>query len=100
MALETRRGRRYYYRYRRAGKKAAKIYVGCGAVAEMAARRDAEARANREKTKQEVSRLAATLQHADALLDELNRSIDLLVAAKMLAAGFHPHGRSWRRHRG
>ena len=99
MAWETRRGRRYYYRYRWQGKKAAKIYVGCGPVAEMAARMDAEARSSRERAKQEVSKMAATLQHADALLVELNRGIDLLVAAEMLAAGFHRHGRTWRRKR-
>jgi hypothetical protein len=65
----------------------------------MAARQDALVRDRRRKAKAEVMHLAATLKDADDLLCELNRGVDVLVAAKMLAAGFHRHGTAWRRKR-
>lgn len=99
MAWVARRGRKYYYRSRKVGKKVVKQYLGGGLAAEIAARQDAEVRERRRRAKNEVSQMAATLRDADELLGELDRGVELLVAAELLAAGFHRHGTVWRRRR-
>jgi cysteine sulfinate desulfinase/cysteine desulfurase-like protein len=99
MAWALRRGRKFFYRSRRVGTEVVKEYVGCGLAAQIAARRDAETRDRREKAKDEVSQMVATMRHADDLLGELNGGVELLVAAEMLTAGFHSHGTAWRRSR-
>ena len=100
MAWESRRGRKYYYRSRRIGTKVVKVYLGRGPEARIAAGKDTEVRETRERAKDEVSKMAATLQHADDLLGELNSGVELLVAAELLTAGFHSHRTAWRRNRG
>ena len=99
MAWVVRGNGRYYYRSRRVGKKFVKDYLGGGLAGEIAARQDAEVLERRRKAKAEVMHLAATLRDVDDLVGELNRGVDMLVAAKLLAAGFHRHGKSWRKKR-
>lgn len=99
MAWVVRGKRKYYYRSRRVGKRFVKEYLGGGLAGEIAARQDAEFRDRRRKEKAEVTQMAAPLRDADGLLEQLNRGIDMLVAAELLAAGFHRHGTAWRRRR-
>jgi light-regulated signal transduction histidine kinase (bacteriophytochrome) len=81
------------------GKRVVKKYIGRGLVAEIAARKDAEVRDRRRRAEAEVTHLATTLKDADDMLDELNSGIDMLVAAELVAAGFHSHGKTWRKKR-
>lgn len=99
MAWESRWGRKYYYRGRKVGSRVRKDYIGRGLAGEIAARQDADVRDRRRRAKAEVAQMAATLHEADDLLGDLSHGVELLVAAKLLAAGFHRHGKSWRRRR-
>jgi|SRR5579871_2718546 len=90
---------RYYYRSKRSGGKITKVYVGKGPLAELAARLDEEERELRQAERRawldEQIRLAA----ADATLDELRDSVDLLFRVTLLLCGYHIHHGEWRRRR-
>ena len=75
------------------------MYLGCGLEARIAARKAAETKAQRAAARMDVRRMLARLEHADVLLTELNKGVELLTAAEMLSAGFHPHRQEWRRRR-
>jgi hypothetical protein len=95
------RGGEYYYRSRRINGRSVKVYLGCGAAAQLAARLDErerqDRRAEREAFLAEQVRLAA----ADLALQEARSLVDLLVRTALILAGFHLHrGSEWRRRRG
>ena len=100
MAWETRRGRRYYYRATKVGGRVVKEYVGACLLAELAAARDDEARAERataaEVRRSERDRLTAV----DATVAAADRTIESLLRALLVASGYHRHHRGeWRRRR-
>jgi hypothetical protein len=101
MGWESRRGRgRYYTRSRKVDGQVVREYVGTGLLGELAARQDAEARAERlaerERLQAEETRLAAVA----APLHELSQLLDGLTAATLIAAGYHQHHRgAWRKRR-
>jgi hypothetical protein len=99
MAWEHRRGRRYYYRTHRVNGRVVKEYVGTGEVAEMAARLDAEAAANRALVRAERLRTRAELEELDTLLEQIDREVNEFVSVAMTVAGFHRHRGEWRRKR-
>jgi hypothetical protein len=84
---------RYYTCSRKVNGHIIREYIGTGLVAELAARRDAEERAERiverERLQHEVERWAA----AAARLAHLSQSLDGMTAAVLTAAGFHQHHR-------
>ena|SRR5579871_1245896 len=90
---------RYYYRSKRSGGKTTKVYIGKGPLAELTARLDEEERERRQAERRawldEQIRLAA----ADASLDDLRDSVDLLFRATLLLGGYHNHHGLWRRRR-
>ena len=97
----ARRGRReYYYRsVRLPDGRIGKQYVGRGPLAEQAAKADAEARARREADRAEASRVQSVLEPLDALVAELDKGVNLLATATLLAGGLHQHKGTWRRRR-
>jgi hypothetical protein len=101
MGWERRGGRgRYYTRSRKVDGRVVREYVGTGLLGELAARQDARARAERlaerERLQAEETRWAAVA----APLDELSQLLDGLMAASLIAAGYHQHHRgAWRKRR-
>ena len=88
-----------HYRKRRLGNRVVSRYVGAGECGAAAARRDALARAERERTRQEQirdqERLLA-LEQAGASAEE---QVRIMTRAWLLAAGYHTHKGQWRRRR-
>src|SRR5262245_14694767 len=100
MSWEVRkRGRQYYTRSRRVGGRVVREYVGCGRIAELAARVD---NIKREERKLEAAELAS-IREVDAELDGLIARIcqlaDVLGRFALMDAGYHNHRGQWRRRR-
>jgi hypothetical protein len=76
-----------------------KEYVGCGPAAEQIAKADAEARARREADRTEARRAQSVLEPLDDLAAELDRGVNLLATATLLAGGLHQHKGTWRKRR-
>jgi hypothetical protein len=87
VAWEARGNRRYYYRSKRHGNRVCKIYFGCGPAAELAARHDAERRAQREAEKVQLADLQAHLASLDEITEGLQHGTDLLAAAVLMTEG-------------
>ena len=103
MGWHKRGTRKYHYRSKRVGAKIRKVYFGCGAVGEFAARLH-------ELRQREQERLRLTWQQDKSSIDEaldrfgeLHEATELLRDATLLAAGFLRHSRHhwriWRRGR-
>jgi hypothetical protein len=105
MAWETRqRGGRYYCRTRREGGRRIREYVGRGIVGELAARMDAEQRAQRAEAvarRREARRQEAESARAlGALLADLDAVATTLLVATLTTAGYHRQNRGpWRKRR-
>jgi hypothetical protein len=84
---------RYYVRKRWDAGRVVSEYIGTGPAAERAAAEDAEARAERAAAAARRTRERGEL----AALDGEYAALRDLVAAHLLAAGFHQHRRQWRR---
>ena len=97
MSWERRKGRDYYYRGIREGKRVRKVYLGGGSEAVEAARVDAERRAHEQAERTE----RADVEQLDAQVDQMCRAVQRLMAAVLYSAGFHQHARgAWRKRRG
>ena len=101
MAWETRQhGARYYCRsVRDANGNVRREYVGKGPEAERIAEQDRLAREDRRRRRDEIKGIEAKLADATQVVDGLVERNDLMVAACLLAAGFHCHRSEWRRRR-
>jgi hypothetical protein len=101
MAWETRpRGRRYYY-YRsvRVDGRPTKVYLGRGEAAKDQARRDANARHERQGEREAVAAARTEVAAADTTLADLEIMAGLLFRATLITAGYHLDHREWRRRR-
>lgn len=99
MALETRDGRKYYYRSRRIEGRVVKEYVASGQAAENAAKRDKEAREQRRIQRKETEQLEAELAKVTQVVEAISERSEVLLAASLLTAGFHQYKSEWRRSR-
>jgi hypothetical protein len=99
MALETRRGRSYYYRKERRGGRVVSVYGGGGEIAALLADLQAletdRAHARRWQRQQE----RAAIEAHDPALAALERALRTLTHAVLVANGYHAHKRQWRRKR-
>ena len=102
MGWETRaRGGRYYTRSRRVEGRVVREYVGAGRTAELAAQKDAQARAERRAQAEAWHAERADLDRTEQELQELCDISDALARAALMLAGYHRHKRGeWRRKRG
>jgi len=100
MAWETRSGRPYFYHSAKVDGRVVKDYVGTGPVAELAARLEARDRRRRRESAEALEADRARVAPADAASAALDVVVDDLVAASLLAAGYHrPNYAPWRRRR-
>jgi hypothetical protein len=99
MAWEIRGQGRYFYESRRRRGVVEKIYLGKGALGELAAGLINESRRKRaeqaESLASEQARLA-TLVRAMARLDE---AVRLMLQASLIASDYQRHDHHWRRRR-
>ncbi len=92
---------RYYTRSRKVNGQVMREYVGCGALAALAARIDAIERKIRERERAADRRRKAELDALDDPLDRMCHEAEQLARAALVAAGFLQHKRGeWRKKRG
>ena len=96
MPWEKRRKKHYYYSKRRCAGHVISDYVGCGETAQVIATLEALYREQRIAEQEQWRRERESTKAADAEIDSLGASIRLLVAAALLAAGYHTHKGQWR----
>jgi len=100
MPWEQRGDRRYYYRFKRVGRRCVRVYAGTGQVGEQAAIEDAAVRADREARSAKLRAIKEHYRSLDALTRQAVDEIELLLRATLFTQGFHLHDRSaWRRRR-
>ncbi|HLM78406.1 MAG TPA: hypothetical protein VK361_08490 [Rubrobacteraceae bacterium] len=97
MGWEERRGRPYYYRSVREGKRVRKEYVGGGAFGQLAAQIDELERLQREEEEASCKVEREHLERSAGFLRELEEAAEILTRAELLVAGFHKHKGEWRR---
>jgi hypothetical protein len=99
MALETRRGRLYYYQKLRIGRRVVSVYAGGGELGALCADLQAlETDRLNERRRQRHQEHAAIAADDPALL-ALECALATLTRAVLVANGYHQHKRQWRRYR-
>ena len=92
---------RYYTRSRKVASKVEREYYGKGPEARLAAALDNQRRERKRLEREAMQANRDEWNEACDLLDELIAVTDLLIAAVLLAEGYHQHDRgAWRRRRG
>ena len=99
MGWEERRGRLYYYRSVREGKRVRKEYGGGGALGQLIAQLDELERLQREEEEASWKEERERLQRSAGFLHELEEAVQILTQAELLVAGFHKRKGEWRRSR-
>jgi len=99
MGWETRGNGRYYYRKVRDGGRVISEYIGGGVLAEAYAELDADARGDSAAARAAWSETVQAERQHDAALAEVDELVQGMTAAVLIAAGYHTHGRQWRRQR-
>src|SRR5215213_8679506 len=99
MGWEERRGRQYYYRSVREGKRVRKEYVGGGALGQLVAQIDELERLQRKEEEAFCREQREHLERSAAFLQGLEEAAEVLVRAHLLASGCHKHKGQWRKQR-
>lgn len=99
MGWETRGNGRYYYRKVRDGGRVRSEYLGAGVVAELLAEADDLGRQRRQLEDEAWQDVIGAERHTAATLAEVDRMVQGMAAAVLIAAGYHTHRRQWRRQR-
>ena len=100
MGWEERRGRLYYYRSVREGKRVRKEYVGGEALGQLVAQIDELERLQRKEEEAFFKEERERLQRSAAFLQELEEAAEVLTRAYLLASGCHQYKSQWRKQRG
>ena len=99
MGWETRGNGRYYYRKVPDGGRVRSEYLGAGVVAELLAEADDLGRQRRQLEDEAWQDVIGAERHTAATLAEVDRMVQGMAAAVLIAAGYHTHRRQWRRQR-
>ena len=97
MGWEERRGRPYYYRSVREGKRVRKEYVGGEVLGQLVAQTDELERLQRKEEEASWKEERERLQRSAGFLHELEKAVQILTQAELLVAGFHKRKGEWRR---
>ena len=98
MSYEARGSHRYYYRARKVDGRVVKEYVGHGPAAEVMAAQDEASRVERRAAAEVRRTRQSQLTDLDRVTDATGASIETLLRASLVAAGYHRHHRGeWRR---
>lgn len=100
MSWEGRRKGNYYYRARRVNGRVIKEYIGSGAEAEEAAKRDVEAREAARKRDKAFLAFQKENDKLEVMFQIVDICIEVLMEHTMTAAGYHRTNRGpWRKKR-
>jgi len=99
MGWESRGNGRYYYRKVRRGGRVESEYIGAGVLAEAVAELAADARDEAAAARRVWAKRVQAERRHDSALAEVDDMVRTMSAAVLIAAGFHTHGRQWRRQR-
>lgn len=100
MSWEGRRKGKYYYRARRINGRVVKEYIGSGAEAEEAAKRDEEAREAARKRDEAFLEFKKENDKLEVMFQVVEICIKVLMEQTMTAAGYHRVNRGpWRKKR-
>ncbi len=92
---------RYYTRSSRVNGRVVREYVGSGEQSILSARLDAILRGQRQKERQRERQQCQALQAEDRKLRAYCQSVETLLRAVLIGAGYHQHARGkWRKRRG
>ena len=97
--METRRGRSYYYRKVREGRRVRSEYVGTGPLAESMARLEQIDREEREFAREKIKDDRAQFAELDAAIKLNDSTIKAALTELLEANGYHLHKRQWRKKR-
>jgi hypothetical protein len=97
MPWESRGGNRYYYRKRRDGRHVVSEYLGSGITATLIAECEAARRQEEVHARAAEHRRRAPVETARQTVRSIAGDLRTLVAAVLVANGFHQHKRQWRR---
>jgi|SRR5215203_2416907 len=97
MGWEERRGRQYYYRSVREGKRVRKEYVGGGALGRLAAQLDELECQQREEETAYWRENRKHFEQSAVFIGELEEATQILSQAILITAGFHKRRGEWRR---
>jgi hypothetical protein len=98
MSWERRSNRKFFYTSYRDGTKVRKTYHGGGLVGHVAAAEVMRLRQELAVMRAQERAFFDQLQEIDRLVQEAHREVMTVVAAHLVAAGFHRHmGCEWRR---
>jgi len=98
MSYEARGPYHYYYRARKVGGRVVKEYVGHGPAAVAMAAQDEATRVDRRAAAEARRTRQSQLNDLDRVTDAAGASIETLLNASLVAAGYHRHHRGeWRR---
>ena len=100
MGWETRGNGRYYYRKVRDGGRVRSEYLGAGLLVEMLADIDDLDRQQRQLEDEARRAEVDAERRTAAALAEVDRMVQTMTTAALIAAGYHTHRRQWRRRRG
>ncbi len=100
MTWQQRGNHEYFYFWRKRPGGRQKVYLGRGPVAEIAAREYAIRQAEKAARNESLKALSEEVKTTNGILRELDVLVRQLIAAEMIAAGYHRRGRgSWRKRR-
>ena len=101
MTLQVRNGRPYCYRSVRRGQRVGRVYLGAGRLAEFADAALRRQRAERQAKADQARRQCEAWADDDALIENLDELVRLLVRSALLAGGYRQHARGdWRKRHG
>jgi hypothetical protein len=95
MGWEQRGAHQYFYRKEREGARVKSVYVGRGEIAQMISQFQSSSSVI-EKLARHTSLNPQQAEKAELAFEQ---TLQLLIEAALLAAGFHTHHRQWRRQR-
>lgn len=88
---------KYYHRSKRIGDRVTSEYVGSGHSAWLMSQLDEQERQRaktRRRAQQELEKREAAI---DKRIDAIGDALQAMLAALMLASGYHTHKRQWRK---
>jgi hypothetical protein len=100
MALTYRRGWPYLYKSVRRGGRVTSEYVASGESAALIDRMEAIDRQRSNDAREDWKAERERMEAEDRAVAAMFVRVEDLAAAALVAAGFHPHKRQWRRRRG
>jgi hypothetical protein len=96
MGWQGRDNRRYFYLARRRNGRQENVYIGKGAIAELAAAKLEEDKSRRNQARNEIRTARDELRALDSLIATVEQGVARLLEATLLGQGYYRDDRRWR----